>query len=256
MEAAGLGFFMLSACLFTALLEYPRSPVRQAIPDALWRRAVIGIAMGSTAIAIIYSPWGQRSGAHLNPSVTLTFFSLGKVRGWDALFYVVAQFCGGVAGVMVSSWLLGEVLRDAAVNYVVTTPGEPGPLVAFWAEVLISAFLMMTVLFTSNTKALSHLTGLFAGALVAVYVTFEAPLSGMSMNPARTFGSALPAHQWNAWWVYFTAPLLGMLAAGGLYRLGRSARGVHCAKLYHPPGKSCIFHCNYRELECPATTST
>ena len=61
MEAAGLGCFMLSACFFTALFEFPASPVHQAIPASFWRRVLMGIAMGSTAVAIIYSPWGQRS---------------------------------------------------------------------------------------------------------------------------------------------------------------------------------------------------
>jgi aquaporin Z len=67
MEAAGLASLMLSACLFTALFEVPDSPLRKAIPDPFFRRALVGIAMGLTAIAIIYSPWGQRSAAHLNP---------------------------------------------------------------------------------------------------------------------------------------------------------------------------------------------
>jgi aquaporin Z len=245
MEAAGLGCFMLSACLFTALFEYPRSPVRQAIPDAFWRRALVGVAMGSTAIAIIYSPWGQRSGAHLNPSVTLAFFVLGKVHGWDALFYMASQFAGGLAGVMFSAWLLGGVLRHAAVNYAVTAPGEGGPMVAFWAEFAISAILMLTVLIVSNTKVLARLTGLFAGALVAAYVAIEAPLSGMSMNPARTFGSALPAHQWTAYWVYLTAPPLGMLVAGRVYQMGRGVQAIHCAKLNHAPGQRCIFRCHH-----------
>jgi len=79
-EAAGLGLFMLSACVFTTLLEYPGSPAHQAIADPFLRRVLIGIAMGLTAVGLIYSPWGQRSGAHLNPSVTLAFWRLGKVQ--------------------------------------------------------------------------------------------------------------------------------------------------------------------------------
>ena len=74
MEGAELGVFMISACLFTALLEYPASPVHGMIADATIRRALIGCSMGATAIAIIYSPWGKQSGAHFNPAVTLTFF--------------------------------------------------------------------------------------------------------------------------------------------------------------------------------------
>ena len=85
LEAAGLGLFMISACLVTVLLEYPSSPVRQALPDPWVRRLLIGIAMGLTAISLIYSPLGKRSGAHLNPAVTLTFLRLGKIEPWDAV---------------------------------------------------------------------------------------------------------------------------------------------------------------------------
>jgi aquaporin Z len=103
MEAAGLGIFMISACMVVALLEHPASPVRQSLPSPFLRRALIGIAMGLTAIGIVYSPWGKQSGAHLNPSLTLTFFRLGKVHGWDAFFYVLAQFAGGLSGVLVAA---------------------------------------------------------------------------------------------------------------------------------------------------------
>jgi len=236
---------MLSACLFTALIEYPGSPVRKTILDPFLRRALIGVAMGFTAIAIIYSPWGQRSGAHLNPSVTLTFLSLGKIHGWDAFFYVVAQFVGGLLGVVLADVLLGNVLRHSAVNYVVTVPGRDGAAIAFWSEFLISGFLMGTVLLVSNSKAFSRYTGLFAGALITIFVACEAPISGMSMNPARTFGSALPAHLWTSWWVYFTAPLAGMLLAGRVYRVACGAAATRCAKLNHSPGRRCIFHCNF-----------
>src|SRR5262245_24900971 len=91
-EAAGLGLFMVSACLFTALLEHPSSPVRQTVMAPMLRRIPMGLAMGLTAVAIVYSPFGQRSGAHLNPALTLTFWRLGKVKPWDAAFYVAAQF--------------------------------------------------------------------------------------------------------------------------------------------------------------------
>lgn len=233
MEAWGLGCFMLSACLFTALFEYPGSPVRQAMPDAFWRRVFTGLAMGLTAVVLIYSPWGKRSGAHLNPSVTLTFLSLGKIRGWDALFYVVAQFAGSLLGVLVAARLLGGALRHDSVNYIVTVPGKDGPAIAFAAEFLISAFLMGTVLLVSNIRPLARVTGCVAGSLIALFIAFEAPVSGMSMNPARTFGSALPAHLWDAWWVYLTAPSLGMLLAGRIYRASRGATMrlelPHCA---------------------------
>ena len=91
-EAAGLGFFMISACLFGTIFEHPSSPIRQAIIDPLPRRVLMGLTMGLTAITIIYSPWGKQSGAHINPSITLTFFRLKKVKPWDAFFTLAPNF--------------------------------------------------------------------------------------------------------------------------------------------------------------------
>src|SRR6266404_7189326 len=100
MEATCLGLFMVSAFTFGTILEHPASLVHQAIPNPLLRRFLMGLAMGSTAIAIIYSPWGKQSGAHINPSITLTFFRLGKVKKCDALLYIACQFLGGLLGVL------------------------------------------------------------------------------------------------------------------------------------------------------------
>jgi aquaporin Z len=102
MEGMGLAAFMVSACLCATLLEHPASPARQAISAPLVRRLVMGLAMGLTAVGIIYSPWGTRSGAHINPAVTLTFLRLGKVQPWDAFFYVVVSSRGARAA---SRWL-------------------------------------------------------------------------------------------------------------------------------------------------------
>src|SRR3989441_984304 len=150
--------------------------------------------MGATAVAIIYSPWGKRSGAHFNPSVTLTFLRLGKVEPSDALFYVVFQFLGGFLGVLLARALLGMVVPTPAVKYAATLPGPRGTGPAFIAEAVISFVLMLVLLLVSNTRRLARLTGMCAGILVASYIAFEAPISGMSMNPARTLASAVPAH--------------------------------------------------------------
>lgn len=240
MEGAALGLFMVSACAFGSLLWHPGSPVSGLVANGVGRRALMGLAMGLTAVGIIYSRWGQQSGAHMNPSVTLTFLRLGKIKPWDAFFYVVAQFAGGLLGVLVARVVLGEVLAHPSVNYVVTVPGAFGVGVAFAAEVGIAFGMMTTVLVASNGP-LARWTGLFAGALVAAYITFEDPLSGMSLNPARSLGSALPAMSWKALWVYFTAPPLGMLLAAEGYTALRSARAVHCAKLHHQNARRCIF---------------
>jgi aquaporin Z len=135
-----------------------------------------------------------------------------------------------------------------AVNYVVTVPGNDGPAIAFLAEVMISFGLMLTVLFVSNHRRLAPVTGLFAGCLVAAYISLEAPLSGMSMNPARTFASAVPAGIWTAFWVYLIAPLLGMLFAAEVYVRTKSLQQIYCAKLHHQNAKRCIFRCNYPAL--------
>jgi aquaporin Z len=244
MEALGLGLFMLSATGCAIVLFHPVSPVLTALPSETGRRAVMGLAMGLTAIALVYSPWGRRSGAHLNPAVTLTFFRLGKVAGPDAVCYALAQAAGGLAGMLLGVLVFGAVVAHPAVNYVVTVPGPRGIAAAFAGEVAISLGLMTVVLVASNTARLAPYTGCLAGLTVATWITVEAPLSGMSMNPARTLASAAPAGVWTAFWIYVTAPALGMLAAAELYvrLLGRRAR---CAKLHHDGRRRCIFRCGY-----------
>jgi aquaporin Z len=241
MEAGMLGMFMVSACVFGALYEFPHSPVHQAIASGFLRRLLMGISMGLTAIAIIYSPWGKQSGAHINPSVTITFFRLRKIKGWDALFYIAAQFSGAVLGVFLVAKLLGRQVSDPAVRYVVTTPGPHGPWVALLAEFIIATGMMSAVLYFSNHHRLGGYTGLFAGLLVATYITIEAPFSGMSMNPARTFGSALPPMIWDGLWIYLTAPPMGMLFAAELYLWWKGRQAVKCCKLHHNNDKRCIF---------------
>jgi len=238
---------MVSAAGFATLLQHPSSPLAAWSPSPLLRRIPMGVAMGLTLIFLIYSPLGRRSGAHMNPALTLTFLRLGKVAPSDAMAYVIAQFVGGVSGIVAAMWMFRGLPAHPAVNYVATIPGMRGSIVAFIAEGAISFVMMSMVLNVSNHPRLARFTGLCAGALVAIYITFEAPLSGMSMNPARTFGPAILAHTSTTLWIYFTAPLAGMLLAAETYIRVHTPARVRCAKLDHPMNARCIFRCGYME---------
>jgi len=252
-EGAALGAFMVSALVFTVLLEWPGSALHAALPDAALRRALVGVAMGATAIGLVYSPWGQRSGAHMNPALTLTFLRLGKIEPAVALFYVLAQVAGGALGVALAAAALDSMLPGAvshpSVRFAVTVPGPAGIAAAFAAEAAIAFGLVAVVLEVSNRPRIARATGLCCGALVAAYITFEAPLSGMSMNPARTLASAFSAGVYDAIWLYFAAPLLGMLAAAELHLRRRRAPRVRCAKLDHSPRRPCPFRCGWHDFD-------
>ena len=244
MEAGELALYMFLACAFATLLQHPASPIRHVIAGPMSRRTIMGLAIGATVIAIVMTPWGKQSGGHFNPAITVTFFRLRKVKFWDATFYAAAQFSGALCGVVIATYLLRGALENDAVRYAVTVPGVYGNTAAFVAELMISFVLMFTVLFVSNRDC-SRYTPYFVGALYAIYITFEAPLSGMSMNPARTFGSAFPSGIWDALWIYFTAPTLGMLIAAEVFlRVGAGVQ-PSCAKLHHHNNRRCIFNCGY-----------
>jgi aquaporin Z len=254
-EAICLSLFMVSAAGFASLLQHPASPLSVWHASPLVQRVPMGVAMGLTAAALIYSPVGRRSGAHMNPALTLTFLRLGKVATADALGYVAGQFVGGTTGIVAADWVFRGLPSHPSVNYVATVPGAAGSAVAFVAEAVISFGMMWMVLEVSNRPRLARFTGLCAGLLVAAYITFEVPFSGMSMNPARTFGSAMLAHTGRSLWIYFTAPLLGMLLAAELFVRIHGHSHVKCAKLHHPFNIPCIFRCGFMENPAwPITT--
>jgi aquaporin Z len=244
-EGLCLGTFMISACTFAALLEHPASPVRMSVASPDLRRFLAGIAMGLTAILLIYSPLGQRSGAHMNPATTLTFYRLGKVGAWDAAFYALSQFVGGILGAWIAFVALGQALAHREVNFAITRPGMGGVAIAFAAEASITFLLMTVILSVSNSRKFARFTGLAAGTMVMLFITFEAPFSGMSMNPARSFASDFVGMQWQSIWIYFTAPLIGLLSAAEVFVRTRGLHSVICAKLNHSGNARCIFRCGY-----------
>lgn len=242
MEAICLGTFMISASAFATLLEYSESQVRIAVPNSFLRLCLMGVAMGATAIGIIYSPMGKQSGAHMNPAVTLSFAALGKISFTDAFFYLISQLAGGIAAVVLMSVIIGTPFKDE-LNYVVTVPGRAGVGLAFSLEAMMAFGMMLMVLVTSNIKKVSKYTGVIAGIFVMSYVILSGPISGFSINPSRTLASAIPSGIYTAFWIYMTAPFIGMFSAAGLYKAigGRTI----CAKMNHADGYLCIFNCGY-----------
>lgn len=241
MEGGESAAYLFSACVFATVLWHPASPIQRYVPGDVVRRMLMGLAMGATMMAIVVSPWGKQSGAHFNPAVTVTFFRLGKVTPWDALFYCISQLNGALVGVALASLLLRGAPSHHAVRYAATLPGIYGDRIAFIAELLISFLLMSAILFTSNHQALAPYTHYLAAILAAVYIAFESPLSGMSTNPARTLGPALCGRYWHALWVYFVAPPLGMLVAAEAFLWVGKSEQPHCAKIHHHNDKRCIF---------------
>jgi len=227
-----------------AFMWAPGSPV-PVVENGMLRRLLTGIIFAGGGTAVVYSPLGQISGGHINPAMTLAFWHLGKVPTHDAVIYVLVQFLGALAGAYAAGVAWGPL--TTGVEYAVTVPGAgyswAGVLAA---EAFITFLLAFTIFVCVNKPRLASRTGLIAGALVAVLVMIEAPVSGTSLNPARTLAPAVLASNYKALWVYFAGPIAGALAAAAAYR-GQWGRQTVCAKLYHTEKYACPFEtCNYR----------
>jgi aquaporin Z len=222
MEAGGLAGFVLGAGLLTIFLEHPDFPAMRSSfggeENAIWRRVPLGILMGAYIALVIYL-FGEKSGAHINPATSWAFFRLGKINFSNAVFYTLAQFAGAVAAAQLLKATLGEWFAHPLIGYGVTKPMPPhGSTAAFVAEFIISFVLMFVVLIIISSKSLEKLAAPVSGVLIALYLIFELPFSGMSLNPARSFAAALAANKWEHLWIYFVAPPLAMLLAAEIYR--------------------------------------
>lgn len=218
------------------------SPVVSSIPEAGLRRLLTGFIIAGAATAIVYSPLGRRSGGHFNPAITVAFMRLGKITRRSAAFCIIAQIAGAVIGAALvlaiwRSWAKG-------VSFGATVPGYGGAWAALAAEAA-SAFLLISLIVNFiDRPALMNFTPAAAGILLGLFVFAEAPVSGASLNPARTLGPDIVAGAYTGVWVYMLGPPLGALAAACLHR--HRHRTVACGKLYHASIAACDFPgCEY-----------
>jgi aquaporin Z len=243
-EFAGTALMLFFGVSAVSFMWGPGSPV-PVVPYPALRRLLTGLMFAGGATAVVYSPLGQISGGHLNPAVTLAFWRMGKVPHRVAAIYIVAQFAGALLGAYAAGVAWGPL--TAGVHYAATVPGNGYSAVgAFAAEMLITFLLVFTIFVCVNKPSIAPRTGLIAGTLAALLVTIEAPVSGTSLNPARTLGPAILAPAYTALWAYFAGPAIGALLAVAAYR-GRWGSHTVCAKLYHTEKHACPFDtCNYR----------
>ena len=219
MEAAGIGGFVILAGGLTVFLEHPSMPVMKTWLQyyPLLRRTVLGICLG-LYVACTVKLFGKLSGTHVNPAVTCTFFRLRNIGFVDAVCYVLAQFTGALIAFYLLKFFAGDLFSYPLINYGVTKPQPPHTATgAFVAEFIISFILMMALLLISSSRKSEKYVAPATGILLALYIIFELPYSGMSMNPARSFAAAFGAGEWRYLWIYFVSPTAAMLLAAELF---------------------------------------
>lgn len=216
-------------------------PMESLISDRSIRLLITGLIFAGSGSLVAISPLGKLSGAHINPSVSLAFWLQGKMHHHDLGGYILAQFVGAILGetLLVSVWK-GYA---ATVRNGMTLPGAGYSLpIVFLAEIFITFILVLSIFIFVSNHRLMRWTPLMTWLLVASMVWLESPLSGTSLNPARSFAPALLSWNWQDQWLYCIAPPIGALFAVGAFRLLTQAKGdVLTGKLFHVPNYRCIF---------------
>lgn len=186
--------------------------------DAL---GVVGIALvfGLIIMVMVYAT-GHLSGAHINPAVTVAFTLTRHFPARDAVGYVVAQVLGAAAAALV----LLAVWQDQPGALGATVPSV-GVGSALLYEVILTAFLMFVIMaVATDTRAVGAAAAIAIGGTVALDALFGGPVTGASMNPARSFGPALAAGEWRDFWVYVVGPVAGAALGALAYQLVRGER--------------------------------
>ena len=176
----------------------------------------VSLVFGLVVMAMIYAT-GHLSGAHINPAVTIAFTLTRHFRARHAVAYVAAQLFGAVTAALV----LLAVWPDQPADLGATVPSV-GAGSAFVYEFVLTAFLMFVIMaVATDTRAVGAAAAIAIGGTVGLDALFGGPVTGASMNPARSFGPALVAGQWSEFWVYLAGPILGAAAGAFAYQLVR-----------------------------------
>jgi aquaporin Z len=172
----------------------------------------IAITFGAIVMVMIYA-LGKVSGAHLNPAVSIAFAFINRFNSKDLMPYCIAQLAGALAASLTLALLFPSHLTLG------TTVPSGSWQQSFILEIMLTYFLMLVILIVSQNKALNQFSGLAIGGTVLLEAFFAGPITGASMNPARSIGPALVSGNTNLLWIYILAPIIGALFAIGTWHL-------------------------------------
>lgn len=241
-ELLGTAFLVFIALSAVTLNFGSGSPLAIVLPNSSTRRLITGLILAGSGPLVAISPLGKLSGAHINPAVSLAFWLQGKMHQHDLVGYIASQFLGAVlgAGLVVLIWRE----RAASVHNGVTAPGVGYPIWSvFLIEMGFTCLLVLAIFLFVSSHRLMRWTPLMTWMLVALIYWQAAPISGASLNPARSFGPALVSWFWYDQWLYYLASPIGALLAVVLFR-SLSLVGINdvlTAKMFHAPRYRCIF---------------
>jgi len=172
-------------------------------------RAAAVIAPGAVVMAMIYA-WGPLSGLHINPAVTFGFTCRGVFPPKWVLPYWVAQFAGAIGAALFLQAMFGDV--SAGGNYPIDKPG--GDWKSLVMETVLTLILVSIILNTATgSRSIGHNAAIAVGSTVALLGLFASPISGASMNPARSLGPDIVGADFTGWWVYVAGPVMGAFIA-------------------------------------------
>jgi aquaporin Z len=228
-ELSGTALLLFVGLSLVVVMFGEGSPMIRALPDEAWRRLITGFLFGTTGALIALSPVGKRSGAHINPAVTLAFRLMGKLDLRTTLGYVVAQLAGATLGCLpLLAW--GSMGKSVAFGATLPGAGYGNGTVLLGEVITTFALVTLLCLFLAFRQIRAFTPAIFP-PLYAFMVYAESPISGTSTNPARSLGPAIISGQWGGWWIYWVGPLVGSVAA--CLVCSALAKRITVAKLYY-----------------------
>jgi aquaporin Z len=239
-EFVGTAFHIFAVVAVVGIMFAPSSPMGRLLPDIHLRLLCAGLLIGSSGWLVALSPFGRLSGGHINPAISLGFWTLGRMHGRDLIGYVIGQMLGGAVGVLAASAILPSLAHQVRFAVLAPAPGLTS-WATFGLEVL-ATFALATVIFSFvASKRLMRYTPAAVTVTAGILVCLDGALSGAGLNPARWFGPAIFLSQWHLGWAYVAGPVLGTLIAAGIR--------LHPELIGHMPNTCKLFHdARYRSI--------